>query len=81
MSSTTIASLFRALCLITLLAAPSWTLADPLVTRELKHDLSSPLHDVILPAKSGKLQPAMGTQTTTPLGSGERGRRADVSGR
>jgi len=46
MRSTTIASLFRALCLITLLAAPSWTLADPLVTRELKHDRSSPLRDV-----------------------------------
>jgi hypothetical protein len=64
MRSTTIATLFRALCLIALLTAPSWTLADPLVTRELKHDLSSPLRDVILPPKSGGSQPGQQAQPT-----------------
>ena len=42
--------------LITLLVAPNWTLADRLVTRELKHDLSCPLRNVISHAKPGGSQ-------------------------
>ena len=51
--STSIGRLFRAPHVIALLAATASALADPVVTHELKHDLSNPLRDVILPAKSG----------------------------
>ena len=55
MRSTSITRLFRAVHVIALLAATASALADPIVTHELKHDLSNPLRDVILPAKSGGL--------------------------
>ncbi len=64
MRSTRIACLLRALCLVVLLTAPSWVPATPLVIRELKHDLSSPLREVEVPAKSGGSQPAQEARPT-----------------
>src|SRR4029077_4875249 len=65
MRPTRIASYLPMVHLIALLAAPTWTLADPLVTHELKHDLSSPLRDVIRPAKSGGSQRGQAARPTT----------------
>jgi hypothetical protein len=72
MKSATIVSLFRALALISLLAAPAWTLADPLVMHELKHDQSGPLREAILAAKSDAAQPAQEARfTRAPLVSSQ----------
>ena len=66
MKATRTACLFRAIGLMALGIVPSATLANPLVTRELKHDLSGPLRDVVMQAASGGGQQAPEAQPTRP---------------
>ena len=63
---------FQVLCLIALGVAPTLAPANPIVTRELKHDLSGPLRDVLMPAKSGGAQQAPEAQPTrAPLSASQ----------
>jgi hypothetical protein len=66
MKATRTACLFRAICLMALGTVPTATLANPLVVRESKHDLSGPLRDVVIPAKSGGSQESPAAQPTRP---------------
>src|SRR5215467_9986313 len=73
MRSTSSAGLLRAIYLIALFALPVSVMAHPLVTREVKHDQSAPLRDLVLTAtKSHGAQSAQEARPTrTPLTSSQ----------
>ena len=70
MNSSRIACALRAICLIGMAVVPIFAVANPIVTHELKHDLSGPLHQVVMPAQSrGPTQAPLAQPTRSPFTS------------